>query len=144
MLTLLGAGAVCMVWYCHTGLVKATSSVVTVSMGSAAATPNPRQSLVELHSAEVRDALWANAAEAAISSRLTELPGTKTVVISCRSTVCRVDVVHESVAAASEFRQKMREPSTRPWNGDVAVLRSGERELTMFIWREGSGSIKKI
>jgi hypothetical protein len=47
------------------------------------------------------------------------LAGTKVATLDCKSTICRIDVVHQTMADALAFQSLVGNPATRPWNGEV-------------------------
>ena len=96
--------------------------------------------------AEVRDTEWADAAQSRLRTSLQSASaGTRVSEADCRQTLCKLDIVHDTPAAAQAFQKIVGDPETRPWDGEVVLARTnseieaaGAEHVVMFISRKGS------
>lgn len=97
---------------------------------------------------ETRDNAWARDAEARLTASMRSVAsrGTRVKAIECKATMCKIEVVHASMADVEVLQRSLGEPSTRPWNGDVFIARAGDTpdpiawplEMVVFLGREGT------
>ncbi len=97
------------------------------------------------HSQDV-DSGWARTADAAVRSAIYEnLPrGSQVTGLDCRTSMCRLETVHPSIAQYQEFTEHaLDDVEKRPWNGGFASVpvavdpKSGQVTLATFLLREG-------
>lgn len=95
----------------------------------------------ELFQAETPDRAWAGAAELSLQSVLREHapPGTRSLRVECRSTLCRIDLEHESAESRESLIRSV--PAKLPWGGPLfspAPSHAGGRlRSSIYIAREG-------
>lgn len=91
---------------------------------------------------EGRDAVWAAAQEAELARAVSTVPGARTNAVDCRTTICRLEIVHDSGASMNTFTSpflvalKMNRYS-RLFETNQAALTT-----TAYITRDGYGSPK--
>jgi len=104
-----------------------------------------RKTLEALVQAEAADPSWADRARSmAENSLAAHLPeGSRLGAIDCRTSVCRIESIHDGQRRADEFIHKaLGEPAARPWNGGFAVGPIAEDPATgrvttlLFLMRE--------
>lgn len=114
---------------------------------SRSASASTRDGVLAVFVAELRDDAWAPDAESKFRASIKAVAlGDSTInSVECRSTMCRADVVGNSVADAEHLSRALADPSARPWNADVLIVPGGDTleagppiSLTIFIGREGS------
>lgn len=89
------------------------------------------------------DASWATDAKHDIAERLGPISGSGSTVrgIECRSTMCKVDLLHRDQASASAFQRAVLMQST-PWPGGFSIepepaSADGSIVSAMFVMRKG-------
>jgi hypothetical protein len=106
-----------------------------------------RDGLEAVFQSERVDASWADGArsiaENGLASRLPE--GSRLGVVECRTTVCRVESVHDSQLQASKFsRDTFADHNKRPWKGSYATgliaedKTTGQVTMVTFLLRESA------
>jgi hypothetical protein len=102
--------------------------------------------------AEPVDDSWAMPTRLALRDRLTSLSRSSSSSlrnIDCRSSICRVEVVHKDADASRQFTEKIfTDPDERPWNGPGIITppRSnpdGSLAVVMYLGREGTSLLKQ-
>lgn len=72
--------------------------------------------------------------------------GGRLVDADCRSTVCRIETVHDNPSGANDYGQRLVLPGSRPWNGalliaapegETAQVAPGGKRLVAYLFREG-------
>jgi len=96
---------------------------------------------------EVADPSWARDAHKTVATAFTnELPdGSRIKSIDCRSTLCRIETIHDNHERATEFIGRVvADPAKRPWNGSFAAGPIAENPagglvtLVTYLMREGA------
>jgi hypothetical protein len=108
-------------------------------------------SVEQAFTAEPTDAGWATATRGALVDHLnavSRMSASALGAIDCRSSICRVEVVHHDAEGARQFAAKaFTDPSERAWNGPVVIatpeLRAdGSVAMVMYLGREGAELVK--
>jgi hypothetical protein len=94
---------------------------------------------------EPYDAAWGRASRELLQQSVTSLLGTsgRAVAVECRSSLCRVDLEHETSDGQQEFLHQFRR--SRAWRGGGMAVSLGTQEapgdgpvrLSMYLAREG-------
>lgn len=105
-----------------------------------------RDALLARQATESRDEAWAVDATKMLGSsiRALEQDGIHVRDIECRQTICRVEMVSDNRAASRATQGMLRDPKTRPWNGDVYIYKetgTWPQNTTIFIGRPGAPSL---
>jgi len=115
-------------------------------------TETPVEQFAHVHDAlertfgsEPSDGAWAMEARRAVESKLADLPVASRIrSIDCRSTLCRVETVHDGPADAQALALRFSSPAQRPWNGGFYAgptdedARSGAVTVVTYLVREGT------
>jgi hypothetical protein len=94
---------------------------------------------------EPRDAQWASASQATATAKLTAVlpPSSELTSVECRSSMCKIETVHEDVERYHEFAKgAFMDPKTVPWNGAFFSTGSvdpatGKFVAVAYLVREG-------
>lgn len=67
---------------------------------------------------EASDGAWAMEARRSVETKLADLPvASRLRSIECRSTLCRMETIHDRYSDAQEFTSRLAALNRRPWNG---------------------------
>lgn len=95
---------------------------------------------------------WATSTRLALHDRLTALSQASSSSlrdIDCRSSICRVEVVHRDIDASRQFTQKaFADQEQQAWNGPAFMLPQqsnpdGSLAVVMYLGREGTSLLKR-
>jgi hypothetical protein len=109
-------------------------------------------SVEEAFAAEPASGSWAVSTRLALRDRLTALSRSSSSSvgdIDCRSSICRVEVVHRDADASQHFAARaFTDPQEQAWNGPVVLLPpqsnpDGSVAVVMYLWREGTSLLKR-
>lgn len=101
--------------------------------------------------AEPIDASWATSTRATLTdhlSALSRMSSSAVGPVDCRSSICRVEVVHHDADGARRFADKaFTDPGERAWNGPVVIATpeirgDGSVAMVMYLGREGTELVK--
>lgn len=97
------------------------------------------------------DNAWAASTRQALHDRLTSRARSSSSSlrsIECRSSICRVEVVHQDAAASQQFGERaFTDADERAWNGPVVITPpqanpDGSLVMVMYLGREGTSLLK--
>jgi type II secretory pathway pseudopilin PulG len=101
--------------------------------------------------AEPTNDAWAMPTRVALRDRMTALSQASSSSlrgIDCRSSICRIEVVHRDADASRQFTDKaFTDPDERAWNGPVILIPprfdpDGSVAVVMYLGREGTPLLK--
>ena len=110
-----------------------------------------RASVEESFAAEPANPSWAAPTRLALLDRLgsaSRASGSSLGNVDCRSSICRVEVVHRDADGSRQFSQTaFTDPHDQAWNGPVVIMPpqanpDGSLAMVMYLGREGTSLLK--
>jgi len=103
-----------------------------------------RDTLERAFAAEPGDGAWAMVARRSVETRFADLPAASRLrSIDCRSTLCRVETLHDGYSDARVFTQRLASLDQRAWSGGLFTgpiaqdPQSGAVTFVTYLVRDG-------
>jgi hypothetical protein len=94
---------------------------------------------------QASDAAWAMEARSSMEAKLAHLPSASRLrSVECRSTLCRIETIHDRYSDAWDFTRRFASLDQRPWNGGFSTgpisedPQSGAVTYVTYLVREGT------
>src|SRR5262245_44130605 len=101
--------------------------------------------LEEKFVSQASDGGWAMEARRSLETRLADLPAASRIrSIECRSTLCRMETIHDRYADARDYTSRFASIDQRPWNGGFYTgpisedPQNGAVTFVTYLVREGT------
>lgn len=123
-------------------IIAATPVTTTPAEADAAPIEVIAQRLEARTDQEPRDAAWASTAESTVRGKLLDgsLPGLSLGAVSCRSSLCRVELRTGQGPSRDDIMQRLPLASPWPGSGVTAPDPDGDPDVTvLYLAREGTG-----